>query len=533
MLHFEPWKIWVIGASILISILYTIPNFLNKQQLAELPSWLQYSRVNLGLDLQGGSQLLLEVDMKVVHKERTDTLLDDIRANFREKKIGYLELKNEGRAVSFKLRDLTQLELAKETLTKMSRPVAADLLGQGGDNIEYELAEDGRAIVRHSEVGEKAHERIVIEQSVEIVRRRVDEFGTNEPVIQQAGEGRILVELPGVDNPERLKQLLGKTAKLTFHLVNDNADLVQALAGRAPAGYQVLFEENGGNKVPVVIERKAIITGEMLVSAQPGFDQLEPAVLFRFDAIGSKRFGDVTSVNVGRRFAIVLDGKVISAPVIRDAILGGSGQITGQFTVESANDLAVLLRAGALPAPMSVLEQRTVGPGLGADSIRAGAIASVIAIAAVSVFMIIAYGTFGFIAVMALMVNLSMIVALLAIMGATLTLPGIAGIVLIIGMAVDANVLIFERMKEERSLGKTPVAAMDAGYSRALSSILDSNITTLIAAFLLLFLGSGPIRGFAVTLGIGIVTSVYAAYMVTRLFLVLWFHRVRPKELPL
>ncbi|MDE0781106.1 MAG: protein translocase subunit SecD, partial [Alphaproteobacteria bacterium] len=341
------------------------------------------------------------------------------------------------------------------------------------------------------------------------------------------------VQVPGLEDPEALKRILGKTAKMNFHLIDEEADLRKVQSGRVPPGSMLRFGLKSEGQVPYVVRRRVVVGGERLVDAQPSFQDGKPIVTFRFDTAGGRIFGEATQNNVGTRLAILLDGEVISAPVIRSAILGGSGIITGQFSVDEVTELSLLLRAGALPAPMTPLEERTVGPGLGADSIEAGKIASMIGLAAVVVFMIISYGLFGVMAAVALLFNISLIVALLSLLQATLTLPGIAGIVLTIGMAVDANVLILERIKEETRNGRTPISAVDAGYRRALTTIIDSNFTTLIAAILLFQFGSGPIKGFAVTLSIGIITSMFTALMLTRLFVVFWLRRRRPKTLPI
>ena len=375
-----------------------------------------------------------------------------------------------------------------------------------------------------------------VQQSIEIVRRRVDETGTREPTIQRQGDDRILVQLPGLDDPERIKRLLGKTAKMTFHLIDNRNSVEAAKAGRMPPGSRLLssddVDSNGQSRM-YLIRKRIMVSGDTLIDSQPSTDGRtnEPVVTFRFDTAGAKRFGLATSKNVGKLFAIVLDGKVISAPVIREPILGGSGQISGSFTFQSAQDLALLLRAGALPAPLTILEERSVGPGLGADSIAAGKIASILGMIAVLVFMAAAYGLFGFMADVALVVNMVLILGVLSFLQATLTLPGIAGIVLTIGMAVDANVLVFERIREEVRSGRTPISAVDTGYSRAFTTIMDANLTTLIAALLLYVFGSGPVRGFAVTLSIGIVTSMFTAIMLTRLLVVTWLRRTKPKVL--
>ena len=372
----------------------------------------------------------------------------------------------------------------------------------------------------------------VMQQSVEIIRRRIDETGTREPSIQRQGDTRILIQLPGLGDPERIKNLLGQTAKLSFRFVEEN---VRPGVDPIPAGAEVLPAAEGERDTGLseyVVRKRIMVGGETLVDAQPTFQDNAPVVSFRFDAVGAKRFADATTQNVGRLFAIVLDGEVISAPVIREPILGGAGVISGTFTVQQVQDLALLLRAGALPAPLTILEERTVGPGLGADSVAAGKIASVLGLVFVILFMGAVYGLFGVMANVALVINLTLILAVLSALQATLTLPGIAGIVLTIGMAVDANVLIFERIREETRAGRGPVSAIDAGYRRALTTIIDANVTTLIAAVLLFQFGTGPVKGFAVTLAIGLITSMFTAIMLTRLFVVTWLRQRRPQALP-
>lgn len=520
MLYVERWKIWFVILVTIYGFVYAAPNLMGEKAmdkyLSFMPSWGPSETVNLGLDLQGGSHLLLQVEMGSVLKERLDSVVDEVRRSLRKERIGYTQLKHSADAVTFTLRDISQREQAE------------DILGDIEGDFIFEIDEQGKARVSFSEDQQRAFRQQVISQSIEIVRRRIDETGTREPVIQAQGTDRILVQLPGIDNPERVKELLGKTAKLSFNLVNQEASPNDPTA---PAGSRILtFADNELQKI--VVERRSLITGEMLVDSQPTFQEGQPVVSFRFDSTGSRRFCDVTKANVGRPFAIVLDGKVISAPNIRDAICGGSGIISGGFTTQEANDLSLLLRAGALPAPLTVLEERTVGPSLGADSVEAGKIASLVAIVAVLLFMMIAYGLFGVFANIALVVNIGLIFALLSSLQATLTLPGIAGIVLTIGMAVDANVLIFERIREEFQNGRSMISSIDAGYKNALSTIVDANITTLIAALFLYAVGTGPVKGFAVTLGIGIMTSMFSAIMLTRLVVVFWYNRFKPTKLP-
>ncbi|MBU0723460.1 MAG: protein translocase subunit SecD [Alphaproteobacteria bacterium] len=525
MLHFPKWKIVLVLAICFLGIAYATPNLLDRSVTEKLPSWLPNQQINLGLDLQGGAHLLLEVDVNAVTRERMESVLDLTRLELRKARIGYTGLGVEGNAVVLQPTETGQV-------AEINR-----LLNAADSDLAVEAGEGGRVTIRVNEAALEARKRAAVEQSIEIVRRRIDETGTREPTIQRQGEDRILVQLPGIDDPERIKALLGQTAKMVFRLVDSRNSLNDAMAGRLPPGSQLLPSDqvgpNGQPQQMYLVERRVMVSGDTLVDAQPSFNNGEPVVSFRFDSVGARRFGDVTATNVGQPFAIVLDDKVISAPVIREPILGGSGQISGNFTVQEAQDLALLLRAGALPAPLTVLEERTVGPGLGADSIAAGEIAAVLGMLAVVVFMVVAYGLFGIIANVALVINLVLIIAALSVLQATLTLPGIAGIVLTIGMAVDANVLVFERIREESKNGRPPVSAIDAGYNRAISTIIDANLTTFIAALLLYIFGSGPIRGFAVTLSIGLLTSMFTAIMVTRLIVVVWLRRSRPKTLPI
>ena len=538
MLHFSRYKITGIMLVILLGILFSLPNFLSQETRRQLPTFVPNNALNLGLDLRGGSHLLLEVDTQSVTKERLDNLVSDIRIELSGKSIKYRGLGVSGNAVEVTIIDTDKRDEAIQAINALSQSLLAGVFGGSSNDGELQIdkAGDNRIRVSFTEAAILARNLKTIQQSIEIIRRRVDELGTTEPVIQRQGDSRVLVQVPGLDDPQRLKALLGQTAKLNFHLVDPNVSAFEVLNGtRQPVGTQILYTDTEP-ATPYLIQRRVMVSGERLVDANMGFDPASgsPEVDFRFDAVGGKRFGDVTKENVGRPFAIVLDGKVISAPVIQTAILGGSGRITGRFSVQEANDLAILLRAGALPAPMRILEERTVGPGLGADSIAAGEKALVIGFAAVIIFMVLSYSTFGLFANIALIINLILIMGVLSALQATLTLPGIAGIVLTVGMAVDANVLIFERIKEELKEGRPAIIATDMGYSKALGTIMDANITTLLAAIILFQLGSGPIRGFSVTLAVGIVTSVFTAVVVTRLFVALWLRR-RPRdvELPL
>ncbi len=542
MIYFTRWKVILVCAICLIGVSFSAPNFLPAKQAEALPSWLPHQQVVLGLDLQGGSHLLMEVAVKNVIKERLETLVDSVRAALRKARIRYRGLGAKGHNISVTILTKGKEEEAQRLIREIGSAItsaSAASFGGGQSGFTVEKNERGQIVLALTERTIRDWSVKAVEQSIEIVRRRVDETGVREPTIQRQGTDRILVQLPGVDDPERIKRLLGKTAKMSFHLTDQRVSAAEAMQGRVPPGAKLVPDaedkDAAGNPRMHLIRKRTMVSGENLVDSQPGFDQRtnEPVVSFRFDSVGGRRFGDVTGKNVGRLFAIVLDGKVISAPVIREPILGGSGQISGSFTIKTAQDLALLLRAGALPAPLTILEERSVGPGLGADSIAAGKIASVIGMVLVVIFMAVAYGLFGLIANIGLFVNMILIFGGLSFLQATLTLPGIAGIVLTIGMAVDANVLIFERIREEVRIGRTPISAIEAGYARAITTIIDANLTTLIAALLLYQFGSGPIRGFAVTLSIGIVTSMFTAIMLTRLLIVTWLRHKQPQILPI
>ncbi len=532
MLHFSKSKIALILVSLVFGLLFSLPNFVSENTRNNLPRFIPDSNLNLGLDLQGGSHLLLEVDVETVQKERLENLLSDIRLALRENKIGYtnpvITTIDERLGVRVRIRARAALSKAQTTLENISEPITVNIFnGATANELDVLSLEDDAFFVAFSDASLLQRNIKAVEQSIEIVRRRIDELGTTEPTIQRQGTNRILVQVPGLDNPERLKNLLGQTAKLNFHLVDQNVSAYDVANGaRIPLGAQLLTSDTKPAQ-QYVIRKRVMVSGDHLVDASVGFDPNSgaPEVDFRFDSVGGKKFGNVTKKNVGKPFAIVLDNQVISAPVIQSAILGGSGRITGNFSVETANDLTILLRAGALPAPLNILEERTVGPGLGADSIKAGSRASIVGFILVIGFILVSYQLFGLFANIALIMNMSLIIGVLSALQATLTLPGIAGIVLTIGMAVDANVLIFERIREELNNARSAIDAIDTGYSRAIGTIMDANITTLIAAFILFYFGSGPIRGFAVTLGVGIITSVFTAFTVTRLMVSFWVKR--------
>ncbi len=522
MLQFQRWKITLILLICFASILFAIPSFLSNSAYEKFNKYIPVGKINLGLDLRGGSYLLLEVDFDAYQKEQLQNLMDDLRVQLRQKKIGYSGLQIRAGSIEFTLRDELQREEAENIIKAISR--------------QFAIANDTNTWrISYGEDQLKEMKNKIVEQSLEIVRRRVDETGTREPIIQGEGDLRILLQVPGLDNPENLKQLLGKTAKMTFHLMDETNPFPSSNDGLISQDTHILNGDQhlGEESRYYAVKRKAILTGDMLINAQASFENSTPVVFFKFNNIGARKFGETTKENVGKPFAIVLDDKVISAPVIREPILGGSGMISGNFTVQSANDLALLLRTGALPAPIKILEERTVGPSLGQDSIEAGKKAALIGTALVMFFMFICYGLFGIFANLAVIINLIMIVAALSILQATLTLPGIAGMVLTVGMAVDANVLIFERMREEIKQGRSPLAVIDHGFKAAFSTIFDSNITTLIVAIILFAVGSGPVKGFAVTLTIGILASMFTAIMLTRLMIVLWVRAFKPSRIPI
>lgn len=533
MLHYSRTKTILTLLGVGLGLLLLLPNFLSESTREQLPDWLPKSAVVLGLDLQGGSHILLEVDAQAMRRSRLENLRDEVRNALREENVGYTGLGVAGESVQVRTRDPADTQRAVERLRQLAQPITNTVLGATG-NLDLDISEsNGLITLSPTEAGLRNRVSAAVDQSIEIVRRRVDELGTTEPNIQRQGQDRILVQVPGLQDPQRLKDLLGQTAQLTFRLVDTSMSAEQAAATRPPAESEVLPSVEEGAP-PVLVERRVLVAGQDLTDAQPGFDQQtnEPIVSFRFNANGARLFGQATQVNVGRPFAIVLDNQVISAPVIREPILGGSGQISGNFTVQSANDLAILLRAGALPAPLTVVEERTVGPGLGQDSIEAGTNATLLAAAFVVIFMIATYGTFGIIANIALFIHVGLIFGIMSAIGATLTLPGIAGVVLTIGTAVDSNVLIYERIREEFRLGRSMVQSIQAGFDRAFATIIDSNSTMAIAAAILFFMGSGPVRGFAVVFLLGIITTVITAVTMTRMMIALWYRWQRPKTLP-
>ena len=552
MLQFSLWQKILIWSVCALGILFALPNAFYtrveiKNDIAEAlskglqissddltnskkwPSFLPSNLVNLGLDLRGGAHLLAEVKVEDVYAQRLDAMWQEVRDILRAERNDIGTIRRQGGRddqLRVKISKIAGMDKAISAVETLARPVAS-LSGVGSKDIEVSSDQE-ILIIEFSEAEKLALNTRTMEQSLEIIRRRVDEVGTREPTIQKQGERRILIQVPGIGSASELKTLIGTTAKLGFYKVIRQTSNANEL-GNARTQTLPARDEEG---VFYVLDKTAVVTGEELVDAQPSFNQNgQPSVSFRFNPGGARKFGNYTSDNVGSLFAIVLDNEVISAPQIREAITGGSGQITGNFSVQESSDLSILLRAGALPAPMRFEEERTIGPELGQDSIDAGKIACMIAFAAILIFMFLSYGLFGLFANIALIINVSLLFGLLSIIGATLTLPGIAGIVLTVGMAVDANVLIFERIKEELKVAKTPYRAIELGYERAFSAILDANITTFIAALILFLLGSGPVRGFSITLGLGIITSVFTAIYVTRLLIAVWFDWQRPKKI--
>ncbi|MDN3564951.1 protein translocase subunit SecD [Paeniroseomonas aquatica] len=529
MMFFARWKTLSILAVCLFGVLLCTPNLFPK---ASLPSWAR--QFSLGLDLRGGSYLLLEVDMDAVVKERLESLADASRTRLRQANVGYVNLAAEpaNRRVSLRVRDMAQVPAAMAQLREQANQIPTSM-GATTPDIEVASTPDGVVTATLTEVGLRAKATAAVEQSIEIVRRRIDETGVSEALIARQGQARILVQLPGVEDPNRIKELLGKTARMTFHLLDETANVA---AATPPPGVMFLMGEArpGQPETRYAVRRRVEVDGANLTDARAGQDNRtgEWVVNFTFDSIGTRRFADVTRANVGRPFAIVLDDKVITAPNIREAITGGRGQISGNFDARGANELSVLLRAGALPAPLTVVEERTVGPELGADAIRAGILALALGAVFVFLYMGLAYGLFGWLADIALLVNIILLLAALSVLEATLTLPGIAGIVLTLGTALDANILINERIREEYKNGRPPLSALEAGFTKASGTIMDSNLTNLIAMACLYAFGSGPVKGFAVTVAIGTIVQMWTATTLVRLMVSWWYRTTRPKTLP-
>jgi preprotein translocase subunit SecD len=519
MLNFSKTKIILILAACFSAIIFATPSFIitkpKSATLQKIIDFLPSSKVNLGLDLRGGSQLMMEIDSDSYFKEQLNNLSGEIKASFRDEAVRVVPIVN-GDKIIFSLSDEEQQKSAKKLIKKLSSKV--------------EINENsGQFEIYFSDVTMSEMQQNLIKQSIEIVRRRIDESGTKEPTIQAQGSDRILLQVPGVENSSDLKAILGKTAKMTFHFVADETFGNSSGALINPELQQIYDYQNRA----YFIKKEVILSGDLLIDANTTYHEGQPAVAFRFNDVGSKKFAQITKDNIGKLFAIVLDGKIITAPRINSVINQGSGVISGSFTTKEANEVALLLRAGALPAPLKVIEERTVGPSLGLDSIKSGSLAALAGLVFVAVFMLVFYGFFGFIANIALLVNIAIIMAVLSIIGATLTLPGIAGIVLTMGMSVDANVLIFERIKEELRDKKSVLISVEQGFHQAFRTITDSNLTALIVAFFLYAFGNGPVKGFAVTLSIGIIASMFSAIILTRMMIAVWIRKRRPQKLNL
>ena len=528
MLDFPRWKTFSIWAVVLLGILFAIPSLLPEKAREHWPAFLPHSTINLGLDLAGGSHLLIEADKQDLMKQRLQSMEDTVTTEMQrgDRRIAISDVSTSGGRVSFAVTEPTKVDAAVERMRAVTQPVGMT----GSRDWDVGVVDLNRVVLTPTESGTDQALKNAITGARDVVRRRIDPQGTKEITVITQGSDRILVEVPGVENPDALKQLIGQTARLEFKLVDLSADPTQVQQGHAPAGSQVLPMADASGAIAV--KRRVIVSGEQLTDAKPSFDENgRPSISFTFDSTGAKRFGRVTQENVGKPFAIILDDKVLSAPTIETPILGGRGQITGNFTVKSANDLAVSLASGRLPVKLNVIEERTVGPELGQDSINKGALASVLATLAVIVFMLVTYGRFGVYATIGLVVNAFLILGVMAIFNASLTLPGIAGFVLTIGAAVDANVLVNERIREEQRRGRKIIDSVETGYREAMRAIYDANITNVIAAGLMWYFGSGPIRGFAVVLMIGVVTSVFTAVNFTRMLVAQWIRRSRPRVL--
>ncbi|HEV2568874.1 protein translocase subunit SecD [Sphingomonas sp.] len=530
MLDFPRWKVWLVILATVIGVLAAIPSLVPERNW---PAFLPDPRINLGLDLSGGSHILLEADTKDVLVQRLGQMEETIKTEMRrgDPRIAIGDVSSSGGRLTFFVRDVTQVDRAVERIRALTTGVG--VTGQRDWNVE--VRDTNRVIVTPTEAGQADAVDKAMEVATEVVRKRIDELGTREPTIIRQGKTRIVVQVPGLQNPEALKALLGKTAKLEFKLVDLTASPADLAAGRAPVGSQVLpYPDNPAGGPIIAVKRSVLISGDQLIDAQQGFDQRTnaPVVNIRFDGQGGRRFAKVTQENVNKPFAIILDNSVISAPNINEPILGGQAQISGNFTVETANALAIQLRSGKLPVALRVIEERTVGPDLGADSIRRGVLAGVVATVVLIGFMLITYARFGVYTSLALIVNGLLVLGIMALLDATLTLPGIAGFVLTIGAAVDANVLINERIREEQRLrGRGPIQSVEFGYKEASTAIFDANITNVISAAIMFAFGSGPIRGFAVVLAIGIMTSVFTGVTFTRLLVADYLRRNRPKEI--
>lgn len=531
MLYFARWKILAIVATILAGFIVSLPNFFSKEQLAAWPSFLPKWQMPLGLDLRGGAHMLLAMDTNELRTDWLTAVRDDARKQLRDAKIGFSAVGVQGDVVQVRLVKPEDAEKALTELKKLIQPLGNALFGTSGSDLEVADQGGGTLTIKPSSAGLTQRISNATGAAIETINRRVNGLGVSESTVVRQGADRILIQFPGVNDTTQLKDIIGQTAKLTFHAVHPTVTAEEAKATRVPLGYKVYPSAENAEQ-GYVLQDSPVVSGEDLVDANQAFDDRDgqPVISFRFNLSGARKFGKFTTENIGAPFAILLDNKVLSAPVIQTAIPSGTGQISGNFTVESANNLAIQLRSGSLPAKLTIVEERTVGPSLGADSIEAGKLAGTVGAIATVALTVLAYGTFGVYAVIGLLVHAVLIMALMTMIGTTLTLPGIAGFILTIAMAVDANVLIYERIREELRSGKSAIAAIDAGFTRAVVTIIDSQLTTLAAAVIMFWLGSGPIRGFAVTLALGILTSVFAAVTVTRLLVAMWLKNAKNKS---
>ena len=527
MIRLPKWKVFIVIAALVFGVVFALPNIL---PAGALPGWMPHNKINLGLDLQGGSYLLYEVDTSALRKEKLTNLTEDVRNTLQQKQIASTPPVLADGVVDVRITDPAQVDTAITEFQNLGAP----LPGGAGRDVSVARGADQHIRLSMSDQAMQAEAIQAVAQNIEIIRRRVDAMGTKEASITRQGNTRVVIEAPGESDPEKLKNVIGQTAKLTFQQVDDSVTPDDIAAGRIPPQDIQLPSEEAGDRGFVVVNRRAVVSGEMLVQANAGFDESgRPDIEFRFNGAGTRRFAEYSAQNIGKQFAITLDNKVITHPNIQEPITTGSGRITGGFTQEYATNLALLLRSGALPAPMKVVQQSTVGAELGADAIHAGAVSLMIGAVAIFIFIILAYGLFGVFAACALLLNGLLMIAALSLTQATLTLPGIAGLVLTLAVAIDANVLIYERMRDEARSGRSVVASVDHGYSLAYPSIADANLTSLIAALIMFQFGSGPVKGFAWTLSMGVISSVFTAVLVTQVLIGWWFRMARPKKLPI
>jgi len=534
MLYVDRWKVQAVALTCVLSLLLILPNFFSPQTVSRWPFWLPKKQLSLGLDLRGGAHLLLALEVNDVRKDWLDALREDARDRLRKSKIAVSAVGIVGNSVQVRVAKAEESETALKALRQIVQQIGNPILGTSGNDVEVEKGEGGSISITPTEIGLQQRVGSALASAIETVRRRVDSMGVAEATVVREGKSRILVQVPGIQDTAQLKDLLGKTARLSFHEVHETRTVEEAKKVGVPPGYKI-YPGDSKEEAEQLLRETPVVRGDELTNAQPSFDQRTsaPIIVFSFKHSGAVKFGNFTSKHVGKPFAIVLDDKVISAPTIQEPITGGSGQISGRFTPETATQLAIQLRSGALPAKLTIQQESTVGPSLGSDSIEAGRRATIAGFIGVAAFLILGYGLFGLFAIIALVVNLALIIVAMSYIGAALTLPGIAGIVLTMGMSVDANVLINERIRDERRAGKTLISALDSGFTRAYGTILDTNMTGLLAALILIGFGSGPVRGFGVTLAIGIVASAFTATTVTRYLVTGWLRWWRPAAIPI